>query len=138
MPSEEHEPPKLILQTPARARASIRLPRLHPGGQGPRGAGAQLQRGMLFPVARGAPAPSRARCRGSLRRKGAQPGRAPGSPGARAPLAKVGAREDLGRTQAWLGGAAGFLALQSYKGLRGTKRKIGTPGSTNSALTPDS
>lgn len=78
MPSEEHEPPKPILQTPARAGASIRRPRPHPVGQGPRGAGAQLQLGLRFPVARGAPAPSRARCRGSLRRKGAQPGRAPG------------------------------------------------------------
>lgn len=131
MPSEEHEPPKLILQTPTRVRASIRLPRPHPVGQGPRGAGAQLHLGLRFPVARGAPAPSRARCPGSLRRKGAQPGRAPGSPGTRASLAKVGAREDLGRIQAWLGEAAGFLASQSHKELRGTKGKIGTPGSTN-------
>lgn len=92
MPSEEHEPPKLIPQASACARAAIPLPATYPVEQRLPGAGLSCRSGRAS-QARGFPAPSRARCRSSLCRKGAPTDRAPGSPGGRASQAKVGAPE---------------------------------------------
>lgn len=78
----------------------------------------------------GVPAPAAV---ARLRRKGAPPGHTPGSPGARAPVAKGGA-ERPERTKAGAEWANGCLASPSHTGLWGRKRAR----SANSGLTRDS